>query len=175
MNWTELLTAQMEETYAATDNLMAMLKDEELGWKPASGDNWMTTGQLLMHLTTACGFCCQGFVTGDWGLPEGASFEDMPPEEMMPPAEKLPTVDSVAQAREALAADKKTALAMVAQSGEETMDSQTLDAPWEKGNPKVLGRHLLEMVGHLTGHKAQLFYYLKLMGKPVNTKSLWGV
>jgi hypothetical protein len=175
MNWTELLTSQMEETYAATDNLMAMLKDEELEWKPVTGENWMTAGQLLMHLTTACGLCCQGFVTGDWGLPEGVSVNDMPPEEMLPPAEKLPTVASVAEAREALAGDRKTALAMVAQAGEENLDNLTVEAPWENGHPKVLGRHMLEMVGHLSLHRAQLFYYLKLLGRPVDTKSLWGV
>ena len=81
----------------------------------------------------------------------------------------------MAQAREALAADKKVALAMLAQAGEEALDSRTLEAPWEKGNPKALGKHMLEMVNHLALHKAQLFYYLKLMGKPVDTKSLWGV
>jgi len=31
------------------------------------------------------------------------------------------------------------------------------------------------MIGHLATHKAQLFYYLKLQGKPVNTGHLWGV
>ncbi len=34
MNWTQLITSEMEATYAVTDNLMAMLKDEDLGWKP---------------------------------------------------------------------------------------------------------------------------------------------
>ena len=91
----------MEYTYAVTDKLMGMLNDDDLGWKPATGDNWMTAGQLLMHLTSACGMCCKGFVTGDWGMPEGESFEDMPHEDMMPKADKLPTIDSVAAAREA--------------------------------------------------------------------------
>jgi hypothetical protein len=31
------------------------------------------------------------------------------------------------------------------------------------------------MLGHLTQHKGQLFYYLKLQGKPVNTGDLWGM
>ena len=175
MNWTELLTSRMEETYAITDNLMAMLEDKDLGWKPPTGDNWMTTGQLLMHLTTACGMCCKGFATGDWGLPEGVSFDDMPKDEMMPSAAKMPTVDSVTQARAALAEDKKTALAMIAQAGEEALESQASEAPWDKGVSKSLGLHMLEMDGHLAIHKAQLFYYLKLMGRPVDTMSLWGV
>jgi len=175
MNWTELITSEIEATYPVADNLMAMLKDEDLDWKPATGDNWMTAGQLLMHLTSACGMCCKGFVTGDWGLPDGASFDDMPHEDMLPPAEKLPTVDSVAQARQALAEDKKTALAVLAEAGEDKLNNQTLEAPWQKGVSKPLGKHMLEMVNHLAVHKAQLFYYLKLMGRPVNTMSLWGM
>jgi len=30
------------------------------------------------------------------------------------------------------------------------------------------------MIQHLDRHKVQLFYYLKLQGKPVNTADLWG-
>ena len=30
-------------------------------------------------------------------------------------------------------------------------------------------------VDHLKEHKAQLFYYLKLQGKPVHTGNLWGM
>jgi len=47
-------------------------------------------------------------------------------------------------------------------------------SPW--GGPEVtLFQHLYHMIGHLGQHKAQLFYYLKLMGKDVNTGDLWGV
>ena len=31
------------------------------------------------------------------------------------------------------------------------------------------------MVEHLATHKAQLFYYLKLQGKDVDTMHLWGM
>jgi uncharacterized damage-inducible protein DinB len=33
---------------------------------------------------------------------------------------------------------------------------------------------MLFMVEHLNQHKGQLFYYLKLQGKPVKTPDLWG-
>ena len=175
MNWTQLITSEMEEAYAVTDKLMGMLNDEDLDWKPATGSNWMTVGQLLEHLTTACGMCCKGFVTGDWGLPEGMDFSDMPKEDMLPKAEKMPTVESVAAARKALAGDGKVGLAMVEQAGEDALGSKMLSAPWEQGNDKLLGKHMLDMVDHLSIHKAQRFYYLKLMGRPVDTMSLWGV
>lgn len=175
MYWTELLNSAIDETYAATDSLMKMVEEGELDWKPASGGNWMTTGQLLMHLTTACGFCCRGFVTGDWGMPEGVSMDEMSDEDMLPPAEKMPAVESMAQARKLLAADKAVALEMVARAGEEDLASKQVSAPWVPGMEYALGKHLLQMVQHLVQHKTQLYYYLKLMGRPVNTGHLYGM
>ena len=67
MNWNELLTSQIEYIYPVTDKLMAAVDDDQLDWKPATGENWMTGGQLLMHISSACGACFKGFVTGDWG------------------------------------------------------------------------------------------------------------
>ena len=51
--------------------------------------------------------------TSSVGMVYDALLDDMPKDEMMQPAEKMPSFDSVAQAREALAEDKKTALAML--------------------------------------------------------------
>jgi hypothetical protein len=175
MNWTELLTGEIHGTYAATEGLLGLVEDATLGWKPDSGGNWMTVGQLLAHLPTACGLCCKGFVTGDWGMPDGQKIEDMPPESMLPPAEKMPSVESVAQAREQLAADKSVALEMVAQAGEERLANEKIAAPWAPGFEQELGHQLLGMVGHLDTHKAQLFYYLKLQGVEVNTHHLYGM
>ena len=177
LNWTDLLTSAAAEAYRATDNLMAMVKDEDLDWKPTGGKNWMTTGQLLMHLTTACGFCYQGFVTGDWGLPEGVSFEDIPKDEMMPPAEKMPAVSSVAEARRLLAADRELGARMLADAGEERLQAEMSRAPWAGPDcpENSLGEHLMGMVNHLTSHKSQLFFYLKLRGLDVNTSHLWGM
>ena len=44
MNWTPLLNEAVAYNYATTDKLMAMVGDADLGWKPATGRNWMTTG-----------------------------------------------------------------------------------------------------------------------------------
>ncbi|MGP8173071.1 MAG: DinB family protein [Terracidiphilus sp.] len=174
MNWTQLLKSEMEKTYNATEKLLDDVDPGSLGWKPESGSNWMTVGQLLKHITNACGFGCKGFVTGDWGLPEGISMKDLPPEEMVPPAEKLPAVESVEEARKLLAEDKAMALRAIDQAGENEIANKELEAPWAPGAPTILGMHLLMMIQHLNQHKGQLFYYLKLQGKPVNTKDLWG-
>jgi len=174
MDWAKLLNSEIESTYASATKLMDLVDDGALDWKPATGANWMTTGQVLRHMTDACGMASKGFVTGDWGMPEGVDVGQMPPEAMLPPAEKLPTVSSVAEAKDLLAKDKVVALEMVAQCGEEDLANKTATAPWDP-TPLVLGHRILQMVEHLKQHKSQLFYYLKLQGTPVNTGNLWGM
>jgi DinB superfamily len=174
MRWTELLKSEVEIAYATTEKLLDKVDPGSLNWKPASGSNWMTIGQLLMHISNACGAGCRGFVTGDWGLPPGMKMEDIPPEEMMPPAEKMPAIDSVEQAKKLLANDKAVALQMIDQAGETDLNIRQMAAPWAPATRMPLGRHLLSMVHHLDRHKSQLFYYLKLQGKTVNTADLWG-
>lgn len=171
MNWTELLRAEIASTFNSAEKLMGMVDEDKLDWKPGSGENWMTTGQLLRHMTEACGFCFNGFVTGNWMPPEDLVCDEG---EMLPPAEKLPAVKSVAEARERLAADKEVALRLVEEQGEEALGTRKVAAPW---NPeeRILGHQLLGMVAHLETHKNQLYYYLKLQGKPVNTFHMYGM
>jgi uncharacterized damage-inducible protein DinB len=107
-------------------------------------------------------------------IPEEAGDADSH-EMMLPRAEQMPTVGSVAEARKLLAADRETAFEMLETAGEEKLANEKAAAPWDPGNERVLGHHLLHMVDHLAIHKAQLFYYLKLMGRKVDTMTLWGV
>jgi hypothetical protein len=169
MDWTKLLHHEIENEYRAAEGLFGLVSDDSLKWKPPTGTNWMTVGQLLRHVTEACGMCCKGFVTGEWPMPENPD-----PEATLPPATKMASVETVAQAREMLAADKAVALAMVEQAGEQRLASEPAPAPWDP-TPIVLGHRLAQMVGHLATHKAQLFYYIKLQGKPVNTMHLYGM
>ena len=173
MTLKELLAGEIEKAYKIAEVLIDLVDDRDLGWKPSEGANWMTMGQLLHHLTDSCGAPMKGFATGDWGLPAGMDIADIPPEDMVPPVEKLPTVKDVAEAKALLAKDKATALETIRNCSEDRLANETLAAPW---NPKekALGYHLLEMITHLSKHTSQLFYYLKLQGKPVNTGNLWG-
>ena len=167
MNWTELITNKINEVYGSTLGLARLVTDKDLAWKPASGANWMTTGQLLEHLTNAGGTCVKGFVTGDWGMAEGEEMK-------LPTAAELPAAKSVADAVKRIEADKQLGLDMVKKAGEKDLAGKQVTAPWDP-RPEPLGKQCLDMItGHLTNHKAQLFYYLKLMGKPVNTMNLYG-
>jgi uncharacterized damage-inducible protein DinB len=174
MNWTELLTLEIEENYRVADELMSLVDADRLDWKPATGSNWMTTGQLLEHISQACGINVRGFVTGDWGASADLDPTETAPEDMLPTAETLPAAASVDEARARLRADRELSLAMLAQAGEERIANEMTTAPWD-AEAMLLGRRLLHMIDHLAQHKGQLFYYLKLMGKPVNTMHLWGM
>jgi uncharacterized damage-inducible protein DinB len=174
MNWTQILKTEMESAYSTTAKLLDKVDPSTFNWKPATGTNWMTVGQLLKHITEACGLGCRAFVTNDWGLPPGKTWADFAPEEIMPPAEKMPTIQSMEQVRDELAKDRALALRMVDQAGENDLANRPVAAPWAPAKETTLGFQLLNMIQHLERHKAQLFYYLKLQGKPVNTMDLWG-
>ncbi len=174
MTWKQFLKDEIQKTYVSTEKLLDKVDSNTLGWKPQSGSNWMTVGQLLRHIGEGCGAAFKGFVSGDWGLPEGMKFEDLTPEQMLPPAEKLPQVESVDAAKKLLSDDKALALKTLDEISEADLENRRLSAPWEPGVEFALGWHMHQMVQHLDKHKAQLFYYLKLQGKPVNTGDLWG-
>jgi len=174
MSLTKLLSSQVEDTCLATDALIAMVDDGELGWKPSEGENWWTLGQLLRHITVSCGIWCKGFVTGEWDDAGDVNPEAVPEGSELPPAEAYRSISSVAAAREALRKDKAVALQMIEKATEERLTSRDVAAPWNP-TPRMLGLRILDMLRHLESHKTQLYFYLKLMGKPVHTGHLWGM
>ncbi|MCP4724756.1 MAG: DinB family protein [bacterium] len=173
MNWKDMITDSINYNYEVTGDLFDLIDEDKLDWKPSETNNWMTMGQLLKHLSEGTGSAFKGFVTGDWGIPDGVNMEDMKPEEMLRPAEKLPSAESLSEAKEILDDDKKLALEMLEKCSEERLDTEAAPAPWDP-DEMILGRRLMQMILHQTSHRHQLFYYLKLMGKPVNTGHLWG-
>jgi uncharacterized damage-inducible protein DinB len=178
MNWTELLKSEANVAYDATFGLIDFLEESDLSWKPASGENWMTVGQLLKHIADACGYCCRAFVTGQWGQPaqevSEAARVEMSDEATLPLAENMPAVENIAQAKSLLQADREIALAAIEEAGEEALAMRRTSAPWNPDSQVILGQRLFSMIAHLLQHKGQLFYYLKLMGRDVNTVHLWG-
>ncbi|HVN80625.1 MAG TPA: DinB family protein [Terriglobia bacterium] len=173
MNWKKLLKAEVESSYSVTEKLLALVDDRSLEWKPSTGSNWMTTGQLLKHIADGCGAAFRGVITGDWGLPEDMDLSKLSPEEMLPPAERMAAVANTAEAKRLLREDKELALKMLAECGKEDLAHKPAPVFWDSSE-MVLGHRLLQMIDHFKQHKGQLFYYLKLQGKPVKTGDLWG-
>lgn len=163
MDWKSLLRSEAESTYRAAEGLMDLVDADALDFKPRDGGPWMDTKELLRHLTDACGWCCERFVKDDWA----AVMDGTAPS---PPSD----VGSVADAKRLLVEDRDRMLALVDGLDEETLATRMVAAPWDP-TPRPLGQHLLGMIAHLAQHKGQLFYYLKLQGKPVDTWKLYGI
>jgi uncharacterized damage-inducible protein DinB len=174
MTFSELLKSQIEDTYRITDALLCMVEECDLDWRPSQGENWWTVGQLLRHITVSCGIWCKGFATGVWDDAGDVDHTQIPEGESLPRASAYRSIDSVEAARQALARDKVLALQVIEQTTDAELLSKNAVAPWNP-NPRVLGLRILDMVRHLESHKSQLFYYLKLIGKPVHTGHLWGM
>jgi len=175
MNWTDTLRARADLVYKAAHGLIEELDDADATWTPTGGTNWLNGGQLIRHITNACGNTANGFVTGKWMDGDHGMSSDWKPSEaeQMPPA-RVYLSFSQDEALAALAADHAAFLAAVAEAGEERLASERTSPPW--GGPEMnLGGHLLTCIDHLQVHKAQLFYYLKMQGKPVGTEVLWGM
>jgi hypothetical protein len=85
----------------------------------------------------------------------------------------FPAVRSVQQALDLLAEDRHLTLSCIAAAGESNLVERRITAPWG-GRQLSLFQHLLEMLKHLEQHNGQLFYYLNLMGKSVDSRDLWG-
>jgi len=162
VNWTDLLKSEAESAYLAAEGLMDLVDADKLAWKPEPGA-WMSTSELLRHLTNACGWCCERFVSDTW-------LEVMEGKAPSPPTD----VETVDEAKRLLAEDKALTLRLIEETGEEALAERSMSAPWDP-TPRPLGQHLLDMIAHLTQHKGQLFYYLKLQGKPVTTWTLYGI
>ena len=157
MNWETILIEQVKDAYRAAEGLLELVEDEQLSWKPESGENWMALGQLLNHMADACGLMFKAFINGEWEFEEG-----------------LGAVETVAEGKDKLAADKALALELLGNLSDDDLTTRMVQAPWES-EPRPLGYSLSRMVSHLDVHKSQLFYYLKLMGKNVNTAHMWGM
>ena len=172
MTLNEILRDDAQGVYRTTAALIRLVDGNMLDWKPSTGSNWMTTGQLLRHLTEACGAVVRSFVTGEWGMPDGSDTSEMQAEDMLPKAESMSSVASVQEALELLAEDEAIAMAMFADVSAERLANERSTAPW--GGPELsLFQHCYGMIWHLAQHKGQLYYYLKLQGKQVNTMHLW--
>ncbi|MFH0992684.1 MAG: DinB family protein [bacterium] len=169
-----VLLEEAKTTYAITEKLFRRVTDADLLWKPTTGKNWMTLGQLLMHCANfGCGKAIQGFVKGDWGMPEAVEPVDLNAEQHVPPVAMLPSVENVKQALELLMNDRNLALRCIEETEEADLLARRFTAPWG-GSEASLFQHLLLMIAHLAQHKGQLFYYLKLMENDLSTSDLWG-
>lgn len=149
-----------EALYRPSAKLISLAPATKLDWKPASG-NYMTLGQLLHHIAT----CPGTFVTAaNNAFPPADAFQKLVQEDLK--NTKAPEV----AARE-LSRGWDEAKAALSGVSDADFQGKMISVPW--GPPMPLWRTCLAMAEHWGNHKYQLFFYLKLLGLPVNTMTLY--
>lgn len=140
--------------------LIKMVPADKLDWRP--GPKFMSLGQLLCHMSSGVGESLQALHTGRW-----PSMDEM--SEGMK-QENLPSC-GVEEALEKLEADKQVLRAVLDEVSETDFAARVVSVPWGfQGKFELLALSFLE---HFTNHKMQLFTYLKLLDRPINTQTLY--
>ena len=141
------------DSYRPVENMLKMVPADKLDWKP--GDNFMTVGELISHLCEGIGGELKMLVTGNWPMHQAGQ---------MPKCNQL---EGLAK----LEKDKAVLRELIAGISEEDFASRQAATPWgASGTIEKMGFDFRE---HFTNHKMQLFTYLKLLGLPVNTQTLY--
>lgn len=160
MTKSEFYKVAMESVRPA-EKLIAMVPADKLDWKP--GPTFMSLGQVVCHLSDGLGGGFEMLLSGKW-----------PPSEEMEAGMKLENMPScgVQEALGKLEKDKKVLRTALDGISEADFTNRVVSVPWGwNAKLEIMAVHFL---GHFNNHKMQLFTYLKLLGLPVNTESLYG-
>ena len=142
------------DSYRPVENMLKMIPADKLDWKP--GKSFMSFGELIAHICDGIGSELKMLVTGDW--PKHS------PESLMPTC-------TAAEGLAKLEKDKSVLRELIAGISEEDFENREVTTPWGmSGTIEKMGFDFRE---HFTNHKMQLFTYLKLLGLPVNTQTLY--
>jgi hypothetical protein len=161
MTKSEFYKVAMESVRPA-EKLIGMVPADKLDWKP--GPTFMSLGQLVCHLSDGLGGGFETLLSAKWPSPEemeaGMKLENMPS-------------CGVQEALGKLEKDKKVLRTALDGISEADFTNRVVSVPWGwKAKLEILG---LSFLGHFNNHKMQLFTYLKLLGLPVNTETLYGM
>jgi len=147
--------------YRPTEKMISMVPPDKLTWRP--GPTFMSVGQVLCHLGTGMGEEFGMLLTGKW--PSMAEMEQAMKLENMPSC-------GIQEALDKLAKDKTTLRTVLDGIPEADFAARIVSVPWGwEGKLEIMA---INFLGHTLHHKMQLFTYLKLLGLPVNTETLYG-
>ena len=155
---------EMRKTQGPLKGMVELVPADKLDWAP--GEGFMTMGQVLKHL---CDNWCiiKMMVTGEFPFSGPEAMEEAMKLENLPSCSK-------AEALEAMEKDLTAGIVYVENEiSDEDFSSRVIKAPW--GFEGEIWKAVLMAKDHQMSHKMQLHQYLKLLGCPVHTGTLWGM
>lgn len=146
------------DAYKPAETMLKMVPADKLDWKP--GPTFMSMGHLICHLSDGIGTELSMAINNNWPKPEE-----------MTEAMKQPPTCSVQEALTKLEKDKTALRELLSGVTEQDFSGKVISVPW--GWKLTIEMMALNFREHFTNHKMQLFTYLKLLGFPVNTETLY--
>ena len=148
------------DSFRPAESLIKMIPADKLDYKPAT--DFMSMGQLICHLCDGgIGEALRKTISGDW--PKQEEMEETMKHE-------FPVCDT-REALDKLETDRKVLRETLAGISEEDFQNKLVTVPW--GWEAKTEMMALQFISHFHHHKMQLFTYLKLLGLPVNTTTLY--
>ena len=145
------------DAFKPAETMLKMIPADKLDWKP--GPTFMTMGQLICHLGEGIGGELRMAITNSWPQMDTAGGP--------PPTPSCNVQEALAKMEK----DKTTLRELLAGISEEDFANKMVSVPW--GWQSKMERMALDFRDHFVHHKMQLFTYLKLLGLPVNTQTLY--
>jgi len=143
------------------EKMIGMVPADKLDWRP--GPTFMSMGQVLYHLADGLGSGLDMAIANTW-----PSMEEM---ESGMKLENMPAC-GIQEALTKLEKDKAALRATLDRVSEDDFTNRVVSVPWGwKAKLEIMS---IGFLGHFNNHKMQLFLYLKLLGVPVNTETLYG-
>jgi uncharacterized damage-inducible protein DinB len=152
----------IQKTQAPLKNMVEMVPDDKLDWAP--GEGFMTVGNVLKHLSE--NWCViKMMATNEW------PFSSMEEVAVAMKLENMPTCGK-AEALDAMERDLNDVVDFIENEvSEEDFFNKEISAPWGFKGP--IWKAVLMAKEHQINHKMQLHIYLKLLGRAVNTETLY--
>ncbi len=146
------------DCYKPAEKMLNMVPADKLDWRP--GPAFMSMGQLICHLADGIGAELGMMLNNTWP-PMGDIAEGL----------KNMPLCNVQDALAKLEKDKSVLRDVLTGVTEEDFAGKIVSVPW--GWKAKMELMALNFRDHFVNHKMQLFTYLKLLGLPVNTETLY--
>ena len=140
--------------------MMRIAPKDKLDWKPK--DKSWTLGQLLNHCSETPQLL-EALALDKWPTPEELN-------QMMANSLKIPNKDGETAAKDFQALVDKIVKVISGVSDEDFLNKKTKSL---FGGEEVLGKQFQFWTDHQNFHRVELFMYLKLIGLPVDTMTLY--
>jgi len=152
----------MRRTQAPLKSMIEMVPEDKLDWAP--GKSFMSIAQVLKHISENW-VVIKSMVTNQWPFNDFKEMQEALKLENMPGCSKAEALASIEK-------DLNDTINFIENEiSDEDFSSKVVSAPW--GFKGETWKAVLMANTHQVNHKMQLHLYLKLLGKPVNTQTLY--